>query len=37
MSNFTLTGASINFTTFSDGAELCEVKIHDKECKKFVI
>jgi ribose-phosphate pyrophosphokinase len=32
MSNFSLTGASINFVTFSDGAELCEIKVHDQLC-----
>lgn len=28
MSNFKLDGASIGFTTFSDGAELCHIKVH---------
>jgi ribose-phosphate pyrophosphokinase len=36
MSNFSLTGASIDFITFSDGAELCEIKIQDEACKKVL-
>jgi len=36
MSNFDLSGASIDFTTFSDGAEVCEIKIHDKSCRKVL-